>query len=308
MPPKINVPFVEKVLVRFIRDELGKCGCRKGILGLSGGLDSAVCAALAARALGPQNVLALIMPYGTAFPEDVRDAENLARRLGIRHETIDIAPQVDLYFAAHPTTSRVQRGNKMARERMSVLYDYSAREGSFVLGTSNKTELLIGYGTIHGDMACAVNPMGDLYKTQVRELAAHLRVPAAIRRKSPTAGLWPGQTDEAEIGLVYEELDDILFGLVEERKRRKEIIEAGHRPAAVDRVVRMIRNSEFKRKLPLIAKLSTRSVGHDFLYPYSGRGPGVTPGSTSAVLARKHKTRASGEPKARPLTIGENRP
>jgi NAD+ synthase len=151
---------------------------------------------------------------------------------------------------------------------MSVLYDFSAREGSFILGTSNKTELLIGYGTIHGDMACAVNPMGDLYKTQVRELAAHLRVPATIRRKAPTAGLWPGQTDEAEIGLTYEELDDILYGLVEERKRRKEIIEEGRRPAAVDRIVRMIRNSEFKRKLPPIAKLSPRSVGHDFLYPY----------------------------------------
>ncbi len=291
MPPKINAPFVEKVLVRFIRDELGKCGCKKGILGLSGGLDSAVCAVLAARALGPRNVLSLIMPYGKAFPEDVQDAENLARRLDIRHATVDIATQVDAYFAAHPTGSRVQRGNKMARERMSVLYDFSAREGSFILGTSNKTELLIGYGTIHGDMACAINPMGDLYKTQVRELAAHLHVPAAIRRKSPTAGLWPGQTDEAEIGLTYAELDDILFGLVEERKGPKEVIQAGHKPAAVDRVVRMIRNSEFKRKLPPIAKLSLRSVGHDFLYPYSGRGPGVTPGSTSAVLARKHKTR-----------------
>jgi NAD+ synthase len=268
VPPKINAPFVEKVLVRFIRDGLGKCGCKKGLLGISGGLDSAVCATLAARALGPLNVLGLIMPYGKAFPEDIRDAENLARRLGIRHRTIDIAAQIDAYFAAYPTKSRIQRGNKMARERMSVLYDFSAREGSFVLGTSNKTELLIGYGTIHGDMACAINPMGDLYKTQVRELAAHLRVPAAIRRKSPTAGLWPGQTDEAEIGLSYEELDDILCGLVEGRKRRKEIIEAGHRPAAVDRVVRMIRNSEFKRKPPTIAKLSLRSVGHDFLHPY----------------------------------------
>jgi len=268
VPPKINAPFVEKVLVRFIRDELGKRGCKKALIGLSGGLDSAVCATLAARALGPRNVLALIMPYGKAFPEDVRDAGNLARRLGVRRETIDIAPQVDAYFAAHPTSSRVRRGNKMARERMSILYDHSAREGGFVLGTSNKTELLIGYGTIHGDMACAINPMGDLYKTQVRELAAHLRVPAAIRGKSPTAGLWPGQTDEAEIGLAYEELDDILCGLVEGRERRKEIIEAGHKPAAVDRVVRMIRNSEFKRKLPPIAKLSLRSVGHDFLYPY----------------------------------------
>ena len=266
---KINSAFVEKVLTRFIHDELAKFGFTKGVLGLSGGLDSAVCAVLAARALGPKNVLALILPYGTAFPADIKDAIGLARTLGIRTKRIDITPQVDAYFRRYPTKSRLLKGNKMARERMSILYDFSAREKALILGTSNKTELLIGYGTIHGDMACAVNPMGDLYKTQVRELAAHLRVPAAIRRKSPTAGLWPGQTDEAEIGLAYEELDDILYGFVEERKRRKEIIEAGRRPAAVDRVVRMTRNSEFKRKLPLIAKLSLRSVGHDFLYPYS---------------------------------------
>jgi NAD+ synthase len=268
VPPKINPSLVEKVLVRFIRDELGKCGVRKGILGLSGGLDSAVCAALAARALGPRNVIGLIMPYGAGFSRDVRDAAGLARRLGIRHETIDIAPQVDLYFDAHPTASRVQRGNKMARERMSILYDHSAREKALILGTSNKTELLIGYGTIHGDMACAINPMGDLYKTQVRQLAAHLGVPAAIRRKAPTAGLWPGQTDEGEIGMTYAEIDDLLYGLVEQRKSRKQMVEAGHRPRSVDRVLRMIRGSEFKRKLPPIAKLSPRSVGHDFLYPY----------------------------------------
>ncbi len=268
MLPKINAPFVEKVLVRFVRDELGKCGCRKGLLGLSGGLDSAVCAALAVRALGPKRVHALIMPYGGSFPQDVRDAVALARRLGIRHDTIDISPQIDLYFAADPKASRVRRGNKMARERMAVLYDHSAREGSFILGTSNKTELLIGYGTIHGDMACAVNPMGDLYKTQVRELARHLRIPPAIRRKAPTAGLWPGQTDEDEIGLTYEELDEILCGLVEGRLSRREIVAAGHAPAAVDRVLKRIKASEFKRRMPPIAKLSPRSVGHDFLYPY----------------------------------------
>ncbi len=268
MPPKINAPFVERILTSFIRDELGRCGCRKALLGLSGGLDSAVCAALAARALGPRQVLGLIMPYGKAFPQDGKDAVAWAKRLGIRHRTIDIAPQIDLYFAAHPATSRVQRGNKMARERMSVLYDYSVREGGLVLGTSNKTELLIGYGTIYGDMACAVNPMGDLYKTQVRDLAVHLRIPLAIRRKAPTAGLWPGQTDEGEIGLTYEELDLILYGLVEGRKSPAEVAAAGHDAAAVERVARMIRGSGFKRALPPIAKLSIRSVGHDFLYPY----------------------------------------
>jgi NAD+ synthase len=268
VPPKINAPFVERVLVAFIRDELGRCGGKKGLLGLSGGLDSAVCAALAARALGPRNVLGVIMPYGKAFPGDVRDAAALAARLGIRHKIIDIAPQVDLYFAAHPTESRVQRGNKMARERMSILYDHSVREGALVLGTSNKTELLIGYGTVYGDLACAINPMGDLYKTQVRELAAHLRVPTAIRRKAPTAGLWPGQTDEGDFGLPYDEVDAILYGLVEGRKNRRQLVAAGHRGEAVDRVVRMVEASEFKRHLPPIAKLSTRSVGHDFLFPY----------------------------------------
>jgi NAD+ synthase len=268
VPPKINAPFVEKILVAFIRDELGRCACRKALLGLSGGLDSAVCAALAARALGPRNVLGLILPYGRAFPQDAKDAAAWARRLGIRHKTIDIAPQIDLYFAAHPTKSRVQRGNKMARERMSVLYDHSVREGGLVLGTSNKTELLVGYGTVYGDMACALNPMGDLYKTQVRELAAHLRVPAAIRRKAPMAGLWTGQTDEADLGIGYEELDLILYGLVEGRKSRAGVIEAGHAAADVDRVIGLIKASTFKRALPPIAKLSTRSVGHDFLYPY----------------------------------------
>jgi len=268
VPPKINAAFVERVLVAFIRDEFARCGCATAVLGLSGGLDSAVSAALAARALGPGNVLGLIMPYGKAYPEDVRDAAALARKLGLRSETIDIAPQIDLYFAAHPTANRVQRGNKMARERMAILYDYSAREGALILGTSNKTELLIGYGTIHGDLACAVNPVGDLYKTQMRDLAVHLRVPAAIRRKAPTAGLWPGQTDESDIGLTYEELDAILYGLVEGRKTRREALEAGHAAAAVDRVLRMIKRSDFKRMMPPIAKLSIRSVGHDFLYPY----------------------------------------
>ncbi len=265
---KINAAFVEKVLTRFIREELGRAGFKKGILGLSGGLDSAVGAALAARALGPGQVLGLIMPYGKDFRDDVRDAERLAAALGIRRRTIDITPQVDAYFSRHPTRSRVLRGNKMARERMSILYDVSAREKALILGTSNKSELLVGYGTIHGDMACAINPLGDLYKTQVRELAAHLGLPEVIRKKGPTAGLWPGQTDEGELGLSYSELDGILFALVDERKSRREVVGAGFRAAAVDKVLAMIKASEFKRRMPPIAKVSTRTVGHDFLYPY----------------------------------------
>ncbi len=265
---KINPSFVEKVLCAFIRGELGKFNYQKAILGLSGGLDSSVCAFLAAKALGPKNVIGMILPYKDTFGEDVKDAQSVARRLGIRSEVIDIAPMVDTYFSGRPTKDKVRIGNKMARERMSILYDFSAKEHALILGTSNKTELLIGYGTIHGDMACAINPLGDLYKTQIRELAAHLRVPARILKKKPSAGLWPGQTDEGEIGLTYGEIDEILFRLVDERKSTKDVIAAGFTKEAVEKISTLVRNSEFKRKMPPIAKISARTVGHDFLYPY----------------------------------------
>ena len=156
----------------------------------------------------------------------------------------------------------------MARERMSILYDFSLREGGFVLGTSNKSELLVGYGTVYGDMACAINPMGDLYKTQVRELGTHLGIPGRILKKQPTAGLWPGQTDEGEIGITYAEIDAVLFELADQRKSRNEVIADGFKAEVVDKVISLIKGSEFKRKLAPIAKISSRTVGHDFLYPY----------------------------------------
>jgi len=264
----INGPFTIRVLTAFIREELAKAGFSKAVLGLSGGLDSAVCAGLAARALGPKNVLALIMPYGTSFSADMDDAREAARVFKIRSLVIDIAPMVDAYFAAQPDAGRVRIGNKMARERMSILYDVSAREKALILGTSNKTELLIGYGTIHGDMACAINPLGDLYKTQVRQLAAELGVPAKIRAKQPTAGLWTGQTDEGELGLTYAEIDKILYALVDERESRAEVIASGFKKKAVDMIVARMKASEFKRQMPPIAKISSRTIGHDFLYPY----------------------------------------
>jgi NAD+ synthase len=265
---KINCSFVQKILVAFIREELSKFGFKNGILGLSGGLDSAVCAFLAAEALGPRHVIGLIMPYKNIFSSDVRDAREVARHLGIHHKIIDISPMMDAYFASHPTDNRTLLGNKMARERMSILYDFSARKKALILGTSNKTELLIGYGTIHGDTACALNPLGDLYKTQVRQLARHLGVPLRIRKKVPTAGLWAGQTDEGEIGLTYDEIDQILFELVDQRRTKDEVIARGFEKKKVEKIRDMIKNSEFKRKMPPIAKLSGRSVGHDFLYPY----------------------------------------
>jgi NAD+ synthase len=215
---KISPVFAEKLITRFIKEELAKFNYEKGILGLSGGLDSTACAFLAVRALGAKNVIGLIMPYKDTFPGEVKDAENVARRLNIESFLVDISPMVDAYFSLQPSENRVLKGNKMARERMSVLYDFSARKKALILGTSNKTEVLLGYGTIHGDMACAINPMGDLYKTQIRRLARYLRVPEKILRKKPTAGLWAGQTDEGELGLTYRQIDRILYQLVDLKK------------------------------------------------------------------------------------------
>jgi NAD+ synthase len=265
---RINTRFAEKILTKFIREELGKFNYSRGILGVSGGLDSSVCAYLAAKALQPENVIGLILPYGEASKDDVEDAELIIKHIGIRSMTIDISPMIDPYYSQHPTENKVLKGNKMARERMSILYDFSEREQALILGTSNKTELLLGYGTIHGDMACAINPLGDLYKTQIRQMAEHLGVPERIRKKAPSAGLWAGQTDEKELGLTYDLIDKILFLLVDERKTPKEIISLGFSRDDVNRLISLIKCSEFKRKMPPIAKLSQRTVGLDFLYSY----------------------------------------
>lgn len=265
---KINEAFVEKILIKFIQEELSRFNYKKGILGLSGGLDSSVCAVIAAKALEPKNVIAMIMPCGDSFFEDVKDVRELVQLLGIHSKTIDISPMVDSYFARYPTDNRVLKGNKMARERMSILYDFSAREKALILGTSNKTELLLGYGTIHGDMACAINPLGDLFKTQIRQFAVYLGIPQRILKKEPTAGLWNGQTDEKELGLTYDKIDKILFQLVDKRKTKEEIVTLGFNKDDVEKIIKMIKNSEFKRKLPPIPKLSERTIGHDFLFPY----------------------------------------
>ncbi len=265
---KINAPFVEKILTSFIKDELSKFNYKKGIFGLSGGLDSSVCALLAIKALKPGNVVGLIMSYGKNFGEDVKDAQELSQLLGIKSKTIDISPMIDAYFSKYPSKSRIAKGNKLARERMSILYDFSVREKALILGTSNKTELLLGYGTIHGDMACAINPLGDLYKTQIRQLAEHLGVPEKIRKKAPSAGLWTGQTDEKEIGISYDKIDKILYQLVDKRTPKKEMITSGFKKEDIEKIINLIKNSEFKRHLPPIAKISSRTVGHDFLYPY----------------------------------------
>lgn len=265
---KINCAFVEKILVSFIRTELHRFGFQNGILGLSGGLDSSVTACLTARALGEKNVWALLMPYGEGFQQDLNDSQEMASLLRIHSHVINISPMIDAFYASHPTGNRLLKGNKMARERMSILYDFSVRHQALIIGTSNKSELLLGYGTLHGDMASAINPIGDLYKTQIRELAAHLGVPAKIIQKAPTAGLWKGQTDEEELGMTYEEIDRVLYALVDDRRSPEDLIQSGFEKKIIQRIIDLIQNSEFKRKLPPIAKISNRTVGLDFLYSY----------------------------------------
>ncbi|HXC52557.1 MAG TPA: NAD+ synthase [Candidatus Limnocylindrales bacterium] len=264
--PETEYSVVEKLLVGFVKHEVRKVGVERAVLGLSGGVDSAVSAAIAARALGAENVLGVFMPYRSSVPESEADALEVARSLGIETLTVEITPQVDAYFERFPDASRLRRGNKMARERMTILYDHSAARSALVIGTSNKTELLLGYGTLYGDMASALNPIGDLYKTQVWGIARHLALPASVIDKAPTADLWSGQTDETELGFSYHQVDRLLYRMIDERSDTAELVEMGFGEAFVERISRMVRSSQFKRRLPIIAKLSARSIDTDFRY------------------------------------------
>ncbi len=264
---EINAELVERILVEFLREEIEKFGIKRAVLGLSGGIDSTVVAYLLRRAFPPENLLYLIMPYRTSSKENIEDAIMVSENLGVEHKVIDITPQIDAYFSRYPEESPVIRGNKMARERMSILFDFAQRIGAMVVGTSNKTELLLGYGTWYGDMASSVNPLGDLYKTQVYMLAKHLGVPEKIVKKTPSADLWPGQSDEDELGLSYEVADRILFLLVDKRLSEKEIISSGYDLKLVSKIKSLVKKYQFKRSLPVIAKLSYRTIGKDFLYP-----------------------------------------
>lgn len=254
-------------LIDFLRRETRRSGFKRLVLGLSGGIDSAVSAALAARAVGGRNVLGALLPYRTSSPASLRDARRVARLLGIETEKVDITPMVDAYFRRAKSANRRRRGNRMARERMAILYDLSERDGRLVVGTSNKTELLLGYGTIFGDMASALNPIGDLYKTQVRQLGLHLGLPGELVWKVPTADLWAGQSDEGELGYPYVDIDRLLVRLVELRERPEEIAAAGFPRRMVTSIAARVARSQFKRRPPVLAKLTRRAVNIDFRYP-----------------------------------------
>jgi NAD+ synthase len=272
----IDTDIARRVIGAFIRGQLRQAGFEKAVLALSGGIDSALVAYLVAEAIGADRLLCVLMPYRTSADASRTDAEEVVRRLGAASELVEISPMVDAFFAADPDATPLRRGNFMARQRMAVAYDRSVTWSGLVVGTGNKTESLIGYTTLFGDNACAFNPIGDLYKSQVRQLAAALGVPDEIIRKAPSADLWPGQTDETEAGFTYPVLDRLLFWRVDKRRSDEEMTALGFDPALVARVDRMIATSEFKRQVPPIAKLGPRTAGVDYLYPR--RRPGSARG------------------------------
>lgn len=263
---EINTDLTRKILTGFIRSEVTRAGFRRAVINLSGGLDSAVSCFLAVEALGRENVLALRLPYQTSSPDSLEDAQQVIHQLGIPSLTFPITEMAEPLLQRFPEMSRVRKGNVLARLRMIVLYDQAESFGGLPIGTSNKTEILLGYTTIFGDSASAINPIGDLYKTQVRQLGRALGVPESILRKPPSADLWIGQTDEAELGFTYDEVDRLLYLLVDQRYTPEECIAAGFDPSFVQRVVERVRRYQFKRLQPLVAKLSQRTVNYDFLY------------------------------------------
>jgi NAD+ synthase len=262
----INTDLARKILTGFIHTEITRTGYTRAVIALSGGLDSALSCYLAAEALGPQNVLAIRMPYKTSSPDSLEHAQLVIDELKVQSITFPITAMVDPIFERFPDAGQVRRGNAMARARMIVLYDQSEAFQGLVVGTGNKTEILLGYTTLFGDSANALNPIGDLYKTQVRQLSRAIGVPDAIIDKAPTADLWAGQTDEDELGFTYEEVDKLLYLLVDQRYSPEDCLDAGFDREFVSKVVQRIQRSHFKRVLPPIAKLSNRTVGYDFIY------------------------------------------
>jgi NAD+ synthetase len=295
-PLAIDPELAERWLVRFLREEVVvRRGYRQGLVALSGGVDSAVTAALAARALGAENVIGVRLPHRTSSPDSMAHAEQIARWLGIRMETVDITEAVEgLYAAAHDEGDGPRRGNAMARMRMIVMFDLSARHHALPLGTGNKSERLLGYFTWHADDAPPVNPLGDLFKTQVLALARHLRVPDEIVDKPATADLVAGQTDEGDLGITYPRADRILWGLV-----------SGYEPDEVaamgftDREITLVRDrlerTHWKRRLPTVAMLSGTTIGESYLRPVDyGPHPAVEVVRTKKTKGTKKTKKTKG--------------
>jgi NAD+ synthase len=259
----LHAPLAIQILTGFVRDAIETSGAEGIVLGLSGGVDSALAAALAVRGLGPERVHAFILPHRDSSADSLADARSVADALAVKSRTIDISPMIEAYFEIETGADQVRRGNKMARERMAVLFDQAKKLRALVLGTSNKTEILLGYSTIFGDNASSINPLGDLYKQQVWQLSRHLGLPERVVTKQPSADLWPGQTDEGDLGFDYATADEVLFLLFDEGHTPEEVVERGYPQAVVERITELERRNRFKRRLMLIARLSGSAVNLD---------------------------------------------
>ena len=266
-PLLLNAEHALNVLDRFIQDEVHRVGFERVVIGLSGGVDSALSTYLAVRALGREKVHVVLMPYKTSAMSSADDALEVVRDLDLSYELFEITPMADAFFESSPEMSRLRKGNIMARLRMITLYDRSQRDHALVLGTSNKTESLLGYTTLFGDNASAINPLGDLYKTQVWQLSKEVGVPSAILNKAPSADLWAGQTDEAEMGLEYRDVDKLLHYMVDLREPDVALLARGFASEFIAKVRKMIVRAQFKRRPPVIAKIGSRTINVDFRYP-----------------------------------------
>ena len=257
---------ISDYLQRFLDNEVRKTGLSRVVIGLSGGIDSAVVAVLAQKAFG-DDLLCVKMPSHYSSQSSLDDADELCRDFGMNAVTSSIEPMLRAYEELNPDMDNLRRGNFSSRMRMATLFDISARESALVLGTSNKSELMLGYGTLYGDLSSAINPIGDLYKSEVFEFAEYLGVSKSIIIKPPSADLWDGQSDEADLGYTYAQLDEALKLYVEDRLSRDEIVAKGVDERMLDMIIGKIFRNQFKRKMPVIAKLTSRTINHDFNYP-----------------------------------------
>ncbi|MCP4684938.1 MAG: NAD+ synthase [bacterium] len=261
MTKGINFQDTLTTISRFLVGQLNLSSLFGYVVGLSGGIDSALSATLAVRAVGADKVFGVLMPYRTSSSESVSDARKLVNHLGIESKTVDISPMIDAYYETIDDDMRLRAGNKMARERMSILFDQAYEMNRLVLGTGNRTEICLGYTTLFGDSACSANPIGELYKAEVRDLARHLEVPESIITKAPSADLWADQTDEGEIGVTYDEIDGILRRVVDDGERSIAALESeGFNAVSLSRVISFLNRNAFKRSLPPVAPLNRKAV------------------------------------------------
>jgi len=263
---KIDCEFISSYLIEFLRQEITKTGLKRAVIGLSGGIDSTVSAYIAKEALGRENVYGILMPYKLSSKDSVEDALKVVRETGIHHKIFEITEPADAYIEKFDEMDKVRRGNILARMRMITLFDHSHLYQALVVGTSNKTELLLGYGTWYGDMASSLNPIGDLYKNQIYQLGRYFNVPESIIKKKPSADLWVGQSDEEELGFSYDEADVILYHLFDLHYSIEEVVKLGFKEELVNGIFERVKRNQFKRLPPIIAKISKRTINIDFRY------------------------------------------